>query len=222
VEVPQLFRAQVPKKDAQMYHDLTLMARPGNWRLFAMRKADPAFLKFSERVFLRDNYLCQFCGFQAHQYQEVINLDRNFYNTKFSNMVTCCCFCAQCFFLEAVGRSDYGGGRLIYLPEISQAELSGLCHVLFCAITNASSYRADAQTIYRNLKFRSQLVEKELGEGMSNPRVLGQILIESATKEMDKIEPQIFLNLRLLPSRTKFTVQIEAWAKSALTELSAM
>lgn len=203
------------------YHDLTLVARPGNWRLFAARKADPAFQKFSERVWLRDNYTCQFCGFQAKEFQEVINLDRNFYNTKLSNMVTACCFCTQCYFLEAVGRSDYGGGRLIYLPEIAQADLNGLCHVLFCAIANASSYRADAQNIYRNLKFRSQMVEQELGEGMSNPRLFGQVLIESNVNAADRVNQQILSRIRLLPSRTKFNQQIETWAQAALEELSA-
>ncbi len=203
------------------YHDLTLAAMPGNWRLFAARKADPAFLKFGERVFIRDNHTCQFCGFQARQYQEIVNLDGNFYNTRLSNMVTSCCFCTQCFFLEAVGKSDYGGGRLIYLPEITQADLNGLCHVLFCAIANASTYRTDAQNIYRNLKFRSQLVEQELGEGMSNPRMLGQVLIETEVKAIDKVDQQILTKIRLLPSRAKFNVQIEAWAEAALEELSS-
>src|SRR5262249_1331448 len=150
----------------------------------------------------------------------VINLDGNFYNNKISNMITSCCFCAQCFFLEAVGRSEYGGGRLIYLPEISQADLNGLCHVLFCAIANASSYRTDAQNIYRNLKFRCQIVDSELGEGMSNPRLLGQILIETSSRAIDRVDQQIFTHLRLLPSRTKFSLQIQTWAEAALEEIT--
>lgn len=195
---------------------LTLSVKPGTWRLFAARKADPAFLKFSERVFERDNYTCQFCGFQARIYQEIINLDQDFRNNKLSNLVTACCFCTQCFFLEAVGKNDYGGGTIIFLPEISQVELNGLCHVLFCAIANATNYRADAQTIYRSLKLRAQPVEEQLGEGMSNPATLGQLLIETGTQAESFLQ-----NLRLLPSRTKFAQQIEDWAQAALQELKS-
>ena len=196
-------------------HTLTLSAKPGIWRLFAARKADPAFLKFSERVWERDNYTCQYCGFQARIHQEVVNLDQNYLNNKLDNLVTACCFCTQCFFLEAAGKSDYGGGTLIYLPEITQPELNGLCHVLFCAIANATSYRTDAQTIYRSLKLRSQMVEEKLGEGMSNPALLGQTLIE-----MDAKADAITKDLKLLPSRSKFGQFIEDWAAAALQELS--
>lgn len=195
---------------------LTLLASPGAWRLFAARKADPAFLKFSEQVFERDHYICQFCGFQAQQYQEVINLDQNYRNNKLHNLVTACCFCTQCFFLEAVGKSDYGGGTLIYLPEFSQAELNSLCHVLFCAIANAANFRADAQTLYHSLKLRAQIVEEKVGEGMSNPALLGQILIEN--KDSDKHIASLN-KLRLLPSRSKFSQQINEWATTAIQEL---
>lgn len=198
---------------------LTLSVTPGAWRLFAARKADPAFLNFSEQVFKRDNNTCQFCGFQARSYQEVVNLDRNFRYNKIENLVTACCFCAQCFFLEAVGKNDYGGGTLIYLPEINQAELNGLSHVLFCAIANATDYRADAQAVYRSLKLRSQLVEEQLGDGMSNPATLGQVLIETREKNTDN-KDALLKDLRLLPSRSKFSQQIEDWAKAALKELS--
>ena len=160
-------------------YPLKLSATPGAWRIFVARKADPAFLSFSEKVLRRDNYTCQFCGFQARDFQEIVNLDQNYNNNKLSNLVTACCFCSQCFFLEAVGVGDFGGGTLIYLPEIKQADLDSFCHVLFCAIANDTGYKTTAQSIYRSLKIRSQTVEEQFGEGMSNPAVLGQLLIET-------------------------------------------
>lgn len=201
-------------------YEIKLAAIPDAWRLFSMRKTDPAFHDFSKKVFDRDKYTCQFCGFQALQYQEVVNLDGNYRNNKLPNLVTACCFCAQCFFLEAVGKDDYGGGALIYLPEIGQGDLNGFCHVLFCAMANATNYLSDAQDIYRSLKIRSQIVDKQLGEGMSDPALLGRMLIDAPDKERMKIGKEVLTPLRLLPSHTKFNKQIEAWARSALEELS--
>ncbi len=78
-------------------------------------------------------------------------------------------FCSQCYFLESVGVGGYGGGNLIYLPELTQAELNSLCHVLFCAISNDTGYKNSAQTIYRSFKFRTEAVEEKFGEGTSDP-----------------------------------------------------
>ncbi|EKD74650.1 MAG: IcmJ (DotN) [uncultured bacterium] len=185
-----------------------------------LRRADPAFRTFSEKVFRRDRYTCQFCGFQARDYQEIVNLDLNFHNNTLKNMTTACCFCAQCFFLQAVGVSDYGGGTLIYLPEISQVELNSFSHVLFCAITNNTGYSESAQAVYRSLKFRSQQTETQFGEGTSNPAFFGQLLIESRSHKAEHLG-HILKNLRLLPSRAGFKTQIEHWAALALQELAA-
>lgn len=202
-------------------HSLGLSIIPGAWRLFSARKADNVFTKYSERVLHRDHYTCQFCGFQAKLFQEVVNLDRNYHNNKLSNLVTACVFCTQCFFLEAVGQGAYGGGTLVYLPEIAQSELDGLCHVLFCAIANATDYRNDAQNIYRSLKMRSQVIEDRLGEGMSDPVILAQMLIDAPIEKREAVQKTLLKDLRLLPSRTKFSKQIEAWANAALEELAA-
>lgn len=199
---------------------LQLVAKPGNWRLFIARKADPAFRPFQEKVLERDKYTCQYCGFQAKDYQEIINIDQNYQNNKISNLCTACCFCAQCFFLESVGVGDYGGGTLIYLPEISQAQLNSFCHVIFCAITNDTGYKSTSQSIYRTLKFRAQPIEDKFGEGTSNPAVFGQLIIEAAANG-SKVESTLLTDVRLLPSRAKFNKQIERWAANALDELSA-
>lgn len=201
-------------------YPLKLNANPAGWRVFTARKADPAFIAFSKKVLRRDNYTCQFCGFQAREYQEITNLDQNYTHNKLSNLVTTCCFCAQCFFLEAVGEGGYGGGTLVYLPEITQNSLDSFCHVLFCAIANDTGYKNTAQNIYRNFKLRSQIVDDQFGEGTSNPGVLGRLLIESNASELQNYD-KILENLRLLPSRASFRVQIERWATTALSELAS-
>jgi len=197
---------------------IRVTASAGAWRLYSARQADPRFKAFQKKVFQRDNHTCQFCGFQAQSFQEVINLDGNYTHNKLANLVTACCFCAQCFFIESVGVGGYGGGTLIYLPELSQVELNSLCHVLFCAITNDTGYKSTAQGIYRSFKFRSQPVEEKLGEGTSDPAILGRLLIDSNTDSATR--DKLFQDIRLLPSRAKFRRQIERWAAGALEEMS--
>jgi len=200
-------------------YPLTLSLVPGNWLLFSRRKADPAFRRIRDKVFERDQYTCQFCGFQAKEYQEVINLDNNYHNNKASNMVTSCCLCAQCFFLDSVGENDFGGGKLIYLPELSQTELNAFSHVLFCAMTNGTDYLDTAQSIYRTLKFRSRPFEEKFGEGMSNPNLFAQTLLESGSlKDVDL--SHVLTDIRMLPVYAKFKKQLTRWAQAAAEELA--
>lgn len=199
---------------------LRLMATPGAWRLYSARKSDKNFKEFEIKVLRRDSYTCRFCGFQAKLYQDVVNLDGNYNNNKLSNLVTACCFCAQCFFIESVGVGGYGGGSLIYLPEIAQSELNSMCHVLFCAITNDTGYKSSAQAIYLGFKVRSQHIEEIFGEGTSDPAIFGHLLIDSEVNDDEKIS-KILNGIRLLPSRAKFRKQIEGWAANALEEIAA-
>jgi intracellular multiplication protein IcmJ len=199
-------------------YELRLAVNLVGWRTFVRRKRDPAFLPVSQRVFERDAYTCQYCGFQARSYQEVVNIDGRYTNNQFNNLITACCFCSQCLFLQTVGLDEMGGGQLVYLPEMSQADLNSFCHVLFCAIGNNTSYQDSAQAIYRSFKFRSQLIENKLGSGTSHPAVMGQVLIEHQGRSPER-KMNILKDLRLLPSYTKFNVQLEAWAAAALEEL---
>ena len=198
-------------------HELRLAVNLNGWRIFIRRRDDKAFLPVAEQVFQRDSYTCQYCAFQARQFQEVVNIDGNYTNNKMSNMITACCFCSQCLFLESVGLDDMGGGQLVYLPEMSQAELSSFCHVLFCAMGNGTGYQDSAQAIYRSFKFRSQQVENKFGSGASNPAVFGQLILEHGQAE---INVDVLKDMRLLPSYTKFKVQLDAWAAAALEELA--
>jgi intracellular multiplication protein IcmJ len=199
--------------------ELKLNATPGAWRMYSSRKVDERFKSFEQKIFQRDKYTCQFCGFQARLFQDVVNLDNDYTNNRLSNLVTSCCFCAQCFFIESVGVGGYGGGTLIYLPELTQTELNSLCHVLFCAITNDTGYKNSAQNIYRSFKFRSQIIEEKFGEGTSDPSIFGQLMIDAGVNT-DEMRDRLFKNILLLPSRAKFRKQIEKWAASALEEIA--
>lgn len=199
-------------------HDLQLAVNLSGWRSFVRRKDDKGFLPVERRVLERDIYTCRFCGFQAQEFQEVVNLDGDYSNNLIKNMVTACCFCKQCLFLQAVGLDEMSGGQLIYLPEMSQGDLNSFCHVLFCAMGNNTGYQDTSQSIYRSLKFRSQVVESRFGPGTSNPSIMGQIIIENKSKA-EKKHVNILKDLRLLPSNTKFRVQLDAWAAAALREL---
>lgn len=201
-------------------HPLKLAAIPDGWRLFSARKSDPAFVPFKKQVLERDQYVCRYCGFQANKYQEIVNLDNNYHNNKLTNLVTACCFCAQCFFLESVGKDDYGGGVLIYLPEVSQNDLNGLCHVLFCAMFSATDYSTESQNIYQGLKMRTNVVEVYLGDGMSDSSLFGRMLLDAPDKDRNRIEKDILPMLRLLPSYSKFNKQVKEWSESVTEELS--
>ena len=200
-------------------HDVTLMATANNWRLFMLRRADPAFLAFQKKIHNRDHYTCQFCGFQAKENFETINLNSNYLDNKRSNMVTACGFCAQCFFLEAVGKSDFGGGVLVYLPEMKQAELNALCHVIFSSIAYGLHGAVHGKNIYRSLKLRAQLIEERIGEGFSNPAYFGQLLIDANAAERERLLEVMTPSFRLLPNIARFSTEIVRWAFSGLKVL---
>ena len=133
-----------------------------------------------------------------------------------SNLVTACPFCAQCFFLSTVGKIDYGGGKIIYLPNLSQNRLNALCHVMYASMYQDSDYKSEAQNIINLMRLRSNYVEDHLGKGLSEPALLAQLLMDTPLKNKDTVEVAILKDLRLLPSRKGFEFQIDQWLKTSM------
>ena len=192
------------------------MATANNWRLFMLRRADPAFLAFQKKIHHRDHYTCQFCGFQAKEHFETINLNANYLDNKRNNLATACGFCAQCFFLEAVGKSDFGGGVLIYLPEMRQAELNAVCHVIFSSMVYRLQSAVHGKNIYRSFKLRAQLIDEKVGEGYSNPANFGQLLIDASNDQRTMLQEVMSASFRLLPNMARFSTEIVRWTVSGL------
>ncbi len=199
-------------------NDITLEINNHSWWLFTKRRDDVVFEKIADKIFKRDKYTCSFCSFRALLYQEVINIDGNYRNNSLSNLVTSCRFCAQCFFLDALGNNlGFGGGRFIYLPEIKQIHLNSFCHVLFCAMSNTTNYSDYAKITYRQFKFRSKIVENKFGKNSSHPNILSHMLAEiKIDRNLKLLSREIFKNIRVLPSFVAFKKELNDWMKRSV------
>lgn len=190
--------------------DLLLDANFENWKLFWTRRHDPRFVAFADKIHARDVFTCQYCGFKAKVGLETVNIDGNYRNNKAANLLTACPFCAQGFFLESIGVGAFGGGLMIYLPEMSQVQLNALCHVLFPLTESRDPLCSAAETILRDLKFRTMPIEKAFGEGMSEAAKFGSTLLNSQLSIKDRMA--LLKDVRLLPQKNRFDTLIAAWS----------
>ena len=189
---------------------LVLRAHEESWRLYITRREDEAFQTFRDKVFLRDQYTCYYCAYQACYGQDVINLNGNYRDNRLANMATACPFCVQCGFMHAVEKADLAGGILIYMPEMTQKELSALTHSLFDQMASNAYQATEAKTIYRDLKLRSQVVEKYMGAGLYRPEILGQVLIGKTAEENKQfMSTDLWKSLRLLPLLTSYRTYVK-------------
>jgi intracellular multiplication protein IcmJ len=197
---------------------IIITAQKGSWRKFTARKRSQKFLQIQARVHTRDNHTCQYCGFYAKEFQEIVNADQDYDNNKYENMVTACCFCSQCFFLESLGLDEKSGGMIIHTPEISQSDLNNFCRVLFCSMDKESAYKGKLQAVYLSLKDRGKDVENCFGPNTSDPRIFGQSLIDAQLRE-EQLDHEVLQHLRLLPSRKEFREQIDYWKRTVFAKV---
>ncbi len=202
-----------------MPYPLQLTANIGGWRLLTARRNQPKFKEIAQKIFARDNFMCQFCSFRDFMHPEVVNLDGNYRNNHIDNMVTSCLLCMQCGFLGVPNL----GHKIIVLPQISQVELMNLSRVLFCAMNMSKEYSELAKTMYRQLRQLSEPVEAAFGKDTSQSDVFGQGMIDmlNSNKKMDKQAQQKGLvSLRLLPNPRHLGEAIANWATSITPKIA--
>lgn len=197
---------------------MTLTARRGNLKKFLARRSNEKFLAVRKKILVRDDYSCAYCGFQSQAFMELVNIDHNYDNNKMSNMATACSFCTQCLFLDAVGTLPRSGGVIVFIPELSQADLNNFCRVLFCSMDKDTIYKNKLHSVYMSLKERTQDVEKSFGPDTSNPKIFGQSLID-AQLTADQLNHDALQHLRLLPNRKDFKKEIDYWKKTVFANI---
>lgn len=143
----------------------------------------------------RDNCTCRYCGFNAKQYQLVRPIDGNPKNTNLDNWATACIFCEQCFDLEKV--ADRRSGTLIWMPEITQADLHHLARAIYVARITQGPLAEGARKAYETLMERRKAAKDRIHT--DDPFILATVMkdyisnrhYESASKKLNGI--------RLLP-----------------------
>jgi intracellular multiplication protein IcmJ len=197
---------------------IILTARRGNWQRFLARRLNERFLAIQTKLFARDEYTCRYCNFQSEKYQVIVNHDHDYSNNKSSNLVTACMFCAQCFFLDQIGKNNKTGGYIIYLPEIEQADLNHICRILFTSLLRDAPYKGKLQNTYLSLKDRTTVVDDIFGPNSSEPNVFGQALIDSNFSKKQLQHPAL-ANLRLLPEKKFFAEEIVYWKATVFDQI---
>lgn len=197
-----------------MAYQLVLQANIDGWRAFVARRQQQAFQKAAPKVWDRDNNQCQFCGYKSRRFQEIVNLDGNYQNNIGKNLVTACPLCAHCLFLGAQGL----GHNIIMMPNMTQAQVSHITRVLFCAMESESQFSETAKALYRNLRKFTEPVEEIFGKNASNAEVFGQCLLDTYNIEADKYYA-VMQKIRLLPNPKTLKKQIQYWSKTVMPQL---
>jgi len=141
----------------------------------------------AEQTLKRDDFTCRFCGFRSIQYQRIVPYEGDF--------VTACSFCEQVLSLERAGMM--GSGLLIWLPEITQAELHHIARAIYVARAEEGGMADAATRALDALTARRTEAKKRLGS--DDPLLLSSVLHEHLTAKERAEAAGRLEGIRLLP-----------------------
>jgi len=184
----------------------------------ALRKTVMAQGRFGRRC-----YYCDFSFGSSDDY-ELSHLDGDHTNTAVDNVVPSCELCHCALHLDLLSRKWPGAlGKIIFLPELSQAELNNLLQAVFFAMAmqvadekgSVGSSGIHPHTIYIRLQDRArQLEQNDMGEdirpNLSNPFVFGRVLIDMKDDEYEK-RADLLAGCRYLPAAEYFIDRAKTW-----------
>lgn len=171
------------------------------------RENDPRLLKIRDRILKRDNFVCQGCGWRSERHQEIHHRNDDHRDFRDSNLETLCPLCHQVFHLPLVALNS--GGSLMWLPEMTQAEVNLLCIPLFVAMkADRHPWYASARQMYSLFQNRTVFMETKLGS--SDPADLAQVLVNLTPDRYAQRETMVG-SVRLLPHPSRFQMAIDYW-----------
>ncbi len=179
-------------KNKDVFCRLTLTGEINNWEYFTRRKNSPKYSKIRMVVCERHNHKCKFCGFQGESL-EIVNLNHDFKDNSIKNLVPSCFFCMKPQLLDYYSIDYAGGDRMIYLPDLTQTDLSHLYRVLFYSLAKGGDYAYGAQILYSQLKDQATYLDEQMGTELSHPAQLLYYL------KSPKVDSELVAKIRWLP-----------------------
>jgi intracellular multiplication protein IcmJ len=152
-------------------------------------------LEMRRKAFVRDEFTCQCCGFQSSKYQDILYLNGREEDYRLENMKTVCIFCHQCFNLDQVPHMR--SGVLIWLPEITQAELHHLVRAIYVARISQGPVADAARRALEVLMKRREDARARLGT--DDPYILATVLQDYISNKAYDVRSKKLDGLRLLP-----------------------
>ncbi len=148
-----------------------------------------------KKIFERDDYTCQCCGFKAKKYQEIYHINQDIFDHSENNLMTTCIFCHQCFNMEKV--SEMRSGVLIWLPEIEQRELHHIARSIYIARISQGPVAEAARKSLDMIMSRREEAKNRIST--DDPYILSTVLRDylapkTYQKRMDKLN-----GVRLFP-----------------------
>jgi hypothetical protein len=132
---------------------------------------------------------CQFCGFQAEKFQEVLQIENE------DTPKVACSFCAQTLNLfETAARR---AGFLIYLPEMGQAELNNILKAIYVArSSDDAKISGQARKAFDEISSRKNQATEILGT--NDPEKLAIIMKSFLNADQKKQFNEKLTGIRLL------------------------
>ena len=153
----------------------------------------PAEIK--QKIFERDDFTCQCCGFKSKKYQEILPKDYNLNNLSEDNLLTTCIFCHQCFYLENV--SEMRSGVLVWMPEIPQVRLHHIARAIYVARISQGPIAEAARKSLDVIMSRREEVKRRIHT--DDPYILSTVLKDYLSPGHYKQREKKLDGVRLFP-----------------------
>ena len=150
----------------------------------------------NEKILSRDAFTCRCCGFESKKYQRVLPMSDIVPSAKAGDFATVCTFCELTSALDRAGLA--ASGFLIWLPELTQAELNNIVRALYVARDSDDEKLAKAAA--RTLEvLTARRAESKKRLGTDDPLILATALHEQLNDKAYAARVAKLEGIRFLP-----------------------